>query len=49
MSTIDNLVFIKENGIEKFLQKEEEKYKCQKCGGIICVHNGKCYNCNSIK
>ena len=49
MSTIDNLRIIKENGMEKFLQKQEEKYKCPKCGGIICVHNGKCYSCNTLQ
>ena len=48
MSTIDNLRYIKENGMEKFLQKQEEKYKCPKCGGIICVHNGNCYFCNTL-
>lgn len=48
MSTIDNLRFIKENGMFKFLQQQEEIYKCPKCGKTICVHNNKCYNCNSI-
>ena len=45
MSMIDNLVYIRENGMKKFLQQQEEKYKCSKCGGVICVHNGKCYSC----
>jgi uncharacterized OB-fold protein len=49
MSTIDNLRFIEENGMEKFLQQQEARYKCPKCGGIICVHNGRCYNCNSLQ
>ena len=49
ISTIDNLRFIKENGMEKFLQQQEEKYKCPKCGEIICVHNGKCYSCNTLQ
>jgi hypothetical protein len=48
MSMIDNLRYIKENGMEKFLQKQEEKYKCPECGGVICVHNNKCYSCNII-
>ena len=48
MSTIDNLRYIKENGMKKFLQKQEKKYKCSKCGGVICVHNGKCYFCNTL-
>ena len=47
-STIDNLKYIKENGMEKFLKKQEKKYKCPKCGGIICVHNGKCYSCDTL-
>ena len=47
-STIYNLRYIKEKGIEKFLENQEEKYKCPKCGGIICVHNGNCYFCNTL-
>ena len=46
MSMIDNLKHIKENGMKSLLQKQEEKYKCPKCGGVICVHNGKCYSCD---
>jgi len=45
MSMIKNLEFIKENGINLFLKQQEEKYKCPYCGGVICVHNKKCYNC----
>ena len=47
-STIYNLRYIKEKGIEKFLENQEEEYKCPKCGGIICVHNGNCYFCNTL-
>jgi len=46
MSMIENLEFIRDNGMEKFLKNQEEKYKCPKCLGILCVHNGRCYNCN---
>ena len=45
MSMIKNLEFIKENGVKQFLEKEEQKYRCPECRGIICVHNGKCYSC----
>lgn len=45
MSMIENLEHIRDNGIDKFLKKQEEKYKCSECGGVICVHNGKCYSC----
>ena len=45
MSMIENLKYIKENGIGLFLEKEEGKWKCAQCGGVICCHNGICYNC----
>ena len=48
MSTIENLEYIRDNGMNKFLRKQEKTYQCPKCGGVICVHNRKCYSCNSI-
>ncbi len=48
INTIENLNFIKENGIEKFLEKEKEKWKCPECGGTICK-NGICFNCGVEK
>lgn len=45
MSMLDNLVFIRENGIDAFLKKEEEKWRCPDCGGTICCHNGICFDC----
>lgn len=46
MSMIENLKFIKENGMARFLEKEEKKWKCPECGGEICCHNGLCLNCD---
>jgi hypothetical protein len=46
MSMIENLEFIKEHGIEKFLEKEETKWRCPTCGEVICCHNGLCLSCN---
>ena len=45
LSLIENLNYIKENGIEQFLKHEEERWECSNCGGTICVHNKICYNC----
>ena len=45
MSMIENLEYIKKNGINKFLVKEREKWKCPECGGVICCHNGLCSSC----
>ncbi len=49
MSMIDNLVEIRENGLEKFLEKQHHKYACQRCGELISVHSKKCFNCDEIK
>jgi hypothetical protein len=49
MSMIENLTFIKEQGMQKFLEKEAEKWKCPDCGGVICCHNGLCYSCGLEK
>ena len=45
MSMVENLEYIKEHGIEEFLKKEEEKWKCPQCGAVICCHNGICFQC----
>lgn len=45
MSMIENLENIKENGIRKFINSEATRWACPECGGIICVHNKKCYTC----
>ena len=49
MSMIENLEYIKEHGIDRFLKKEEEKWRCSECGGVICCHNGICYSCGLEK
>jgi len=48
MSMLDNLEFIRDNGVDAFIAQQEAKYKCPKCGGVICVHDKKCYNCQHI-
>ncbi len=49
MSMIDNLNFIREKGINKFLLSEKKKWQCPECGGFICCHNGLCFKCDFEK
>ncbi|MBN1367912.1 MAG: DUF3795 domain-containing protein [Dehalococcoidales bacterium] len=49
MSMIENLDYIKENGIKKFLRHQTGKWQCSDCGAIICCHNGICYSCSADK
>jgi hypothetical protein len=47
-SPVANLRMIAKNGMDAFLKKERALHKCSRCGGIISIHNGKCYNCDEI-
>jgi hypothetical protein len=49
MSMIENLEFIKAKGMNSFLEKETEKWRCQNCGKTICCHNGICFSCGLDK
>lgn len=45
MSMIMNLEFLRKNGVKRFLEGEERKWKCPNCGGVISCHNGICFDC----
>jgi hypothetical protein len=47
MSMINNLTYIKDNGLEDFLCKEQDKWKCKNCGAGLCVHRDFCLNCKT--
>jgi hypothetical protein len=49
MSMIENLECVRNIGIKPFLEKQEEKWQCPECGGVICCHNGLCYKCQLDK
>ncbi|MBU4450723.1 MAG: DUF3795 domain-containing protein [Actinobacteria bacterium] len=48
MSMIDNLNEIKSKGINYFIENQEKKYRCKKCGNLISVHSNKCFACDKI-
>jgi hypothetical protein len=45
MSMIENQRMIENKGMTTFLKREAETYRCQECGDIASVHDGKCYFC----
>jgi len=45
MSMVENLKLLKTKGMDEFLKSQAEKYRCSACGGVVCVHDGKCYDC----
>lgn len=45
MSMIENLENIKKFGIMQFIRNEEEKWKCPKCGELLCANKPQCPYC----
>ena len=45
MSMIENLESIKGIGLSAFIANEKERWRCRKCGGVVCVHRGYCFSC----
>jgi len=46
-SLIKNLQAVREIGAEEFIVSQKEKWKCEKCGQLLCVHRGDCLFCGS--
>jgi hypothetical protein len=46
MSMMQNLKDIRQYGAERFLAEQENRWRCLHCGGIICCHNGLCFECD---
>lgn len=49
MSMIENLGNIKKFGIEKFVESEQNRWKCTECGVLLCVHRNACLNCGKSR
>ena len=45
MSMLDNLKYINDFGTAEFLKSERNKWKCPKCGELLCVHRDFCPKC----
>lgn len=47
MSMIENLTTIKNYGLDEFIKKEQNKWKCKVCGAGLSVHRNFCLNCKT--
>lgn len=48
-SPIENLEQIRTKGIHIFLRQERKCHGCQNCGGMISIHNKKCFSCDRVE
>jgi rubrerythrin len=49
MSMVENLQELKAKGMDEFLKSQAEKYRCPNCGGVVCIHDGRCYSCGQMR
>jgi hypothetical protein len=47
MSMLENLEFIRFNGLPAFIKKEKTRWQCAECGRTICVHKHLCSSCET--
>ena len=48
MSTVENLDAIQQNGLAEFVEAQYSKHQCDRCDGLISVHNNKCFRCDKV-
>ncbi len=49
VSLIENLKEIQAHGIEAFLESQRNRYRCPKCGGVVCVGDKICGSCGYVE
>lgn len=47
ISLIDNAKYVRDFGLENFMEDQKKKYTCGKCGGVISVHSRLCNECGA--
>jgi hypothetical protein len=45
-SPVENLERIRDRGMRSFLASQRRRWRCERCGGLISVHNGLCFSCD---
>jgi len=48
MSVKKNLSDIQKRGVDKFIEEQYKKYNCSNCGGLVSIHNRKCFKCEEV-
>jgi hypothetical protein len=48
VSIKENLENIRQFGIRQFIEQEYDKHHCSRCGGLISIHNRKCFSCDKV-
>nr|WP_125143001.1 DUF3795 domain-containing protein [Clostridium transplantifaecale] len=44
-SLMGNSAAVRQDGLEKFMERQREEYTCPSCGGIFSIHDRECSEC----
>ena len=47
VSLVRNSEFVREKGLDAFMEGQREAYTCPVCGGIISLHDARCGECGA--
>jgi hypothetical protein len=42
---IENLLFIRDHGLQAFVELENRRWACPRCGQVLCMHKPHCLSC----
>jgi ribosomal protein L40E len=42
------LEYIRQLGISQYIEEQYAKHRCSRCGGLISIHNRKCFRCDKV-
>lgn len=42
---MENSEYVRQRGLNAFMEQQKENYTCLKCGGIISIHDRECSEC----
>jgi len=48
VSIMENLESIRQSGMRHFIDEQVEQHRCARCGGLISMHNRKCFACDPV-
>ncbi len=49
VSPIKNLEVVRAEGVDSFLRRQRKRHACPDCGGMISIHNKKCFACDKVQ
>lgn len=47
VNVLENLEDIRRIGVREFAHREKERWACEQCGDVVCMHTARCSGCGA--